>query len=68
MAAKRPSAVGGKDLVRHRDNGSIIPARDPAALVEELAWWSAHPRRVREEHGWTQPARTMLAATEAALT
>ena len=61
-------AVGGKDLVRHRDNGSIIPARDPAALLDELAWWSAHPRRVREEHGWTQPARAMIAATTAALT
>ena len=59
--------VGGKDLVRHRANGSIIPARDPAALLEELAWWSEHPCRVRETHGWTEPARTLIAASQSAL-
>ena len=60
-------AVGGKDLVRHRENGSIFAARDVASLAEELAWWSAHPRRVAEDHRWAAPARTLFAASAAAL-
>ena len=31
--------VGGKDLIRHRENGSIFPCGDSNALAEELAWW-----------------------------
>jgi glycosyltransferase involved in cell wall biosynthesis len=59
--------VGGKDLVRHRENGSIVPAEDAAALAGELEWWSQHPRRIREDHGWEAPARTLLAASSQAL-
>lgn len=59
--------VGGRDLVRHRDNGSIFPARNSAALLEELTWWAAHPRRLRETHDWTAPARALLAASTSAL-
>ena len=60
--------VGGQDLIRHRENGSIIPAQNPAALAAELAWWSAHPRRVAEHFGWTEPARRIIALSHAALT
>ncbi len=60
-------AVGGKDLVRHHDNGSVVAAGDFAALGAELAWWSQHPRRVSESHGWTAPARALLTASTAAL-
>jgi len=56
--------VGGKDLVRHRENGSIFPAREPAGLAGELTWWSANPRRVGDRHAWEEPARTMIAASK----
>ena len=59
--------VGGKDFLRHRDNGSIFPFGDARALAVELAWWAANPRRVAEKFGWTQPARTLIAQTEQAL-
>jgi glycosyltransferase involved in cell wall biosynthesis len=59
--------VGGKDLIRHRENGSIFPAGDPAALAAELAWWAEHPRRVTETFGWRQPAATLIALSSAAL-
>jgi glycosyltransferase involved in cell wall biosynthesis len=59
--------VGGKDLVRHRENGSIVPALDSTALAGELAWWSANPHRVKEQHAWTEPARAVIAASRNAL-
>ena len=60
--------VGGKDLIRHRDNGSIIPAQDVPALAAELAWWANNPRRPVEHFGWTEPARRLIAISRAALT
>ena len=60
--------VGAKDLIRHRENGSIIPAQNPGALAAELAWWAEHPRRVAESFGWTEPARRLIALSRAALT
>src|SRR3954467_6585831 len=48
--------VGGKDLIQHRQNGSIFPCGDAAALAAELSWWARHPRRVREVYGWDAPA------------
>jgi glycosyltransferase involved in cell wall biosynthesis len=59
--------VGAKDLIRHRENGSIFPAEDPDALAGELAWWAAQPRRVTETFGWTDPARQLIALSDAAL-
>jgi glycosyltransferase involved in cell wall biosynthesis len=59
--------VGGKDLLRHRENGSITPAQNAPALAAELAWWAAHPRRVREDHSWAAPARALLDASTRAL-
>jgi glycosyltransferase involved in cell wall biosynthesis len=52
--------VGGKDLIRHRENGSIFPCGDPNALAEELAWWEARWHPVQETHGWEKPAREIL--------
>ncbi len=52
--------VGGKDLIRHRENGSIFPCGDSAALAEELAWWESHWRPVEETHPWSEPASTLL--------
>jgi len=52
--------VGGKDLIRHRENGSIFPCGDPGALAEELAWWESHWHPVDETHGWEKPAREIV--------
>jgi glycosyltransferase involved in cell wall biosynthesis len=54
--------VGGKDLVRHRENGSIVPVADAEALAAELEWWSQNPRRIQEQHGWEGPARILIDA------
>ncbi len=31
--------VGAKDLIRHRENGSIFPVQNTEALLQELLWW-----------------------------
>jgi glycosyltransferase involved in cell wall biosynthesis len=58
--------TGAKDLVRHRENGSIFPVQNAEALAEELTWWAANPRRVSEKHLWEGPARTLVAYSQAA--
>ena len=52
--------VGGKDLVRHRENGSIFPTGDAAALAAELAWWQANWHPVDETHAWPRPAADLI--------
>ncbi len=52
--------VGAKDLIRHRDNGSIFAALDADALARELTWWAENPRRIDENHTWELPAQTLL--------
>ena len=59
--------VGGKDLVRHRETGSVFPARDAAALAAELTWWADHPRRITAGFGWNEPAQTLITLSQAAL-
>jgi len=58
--------VGAKDLIRHRENGSIFPAGSAAALAAELAWWADHPKRLHESFGWTEPASRLIALSAAA--
>jgi glycosyltransferase involved in cell wall biosynthesis len=58
--------VGAKDLIRHRENGSILPALNPEALAAELRWWASNPRRTRETFDWTEPARRLIALSSAA--
>ena len=60
-------AVGGKDFVRHRENGSVFPARDAAALAAELAWWAGHPQRIAANFGWSAPAQTLITLSQSAL-
>jgi len=55
--------VGGKDLVRHRENGSIFRCEDAGGLAEELAWWEGNWRAVEESHGWAESARQVIAAS-----
>ena len=59
--------VGAKDLIRHRENGSIFPGREAGALAEELIWWREHWRPVAETHGWEAPARALIEAGTKAL-
>jgi len=60
--------VGGKDFVRHRENGSIFPTGDAAALASELLWWAENPRRVQETFGWSEPTEKLIEFSVAALT
>jgi glycosyltransferase involved in cell wall biosynthesis len=59
--------VGAKDLIKHRENGSIIPVNDAQALRIELDYWASHPRRVDQQWGWESPARILLNLSEEAL-
>jgi len=54
--------VGGKDLIRHRENGSVFPCGDSEGLAEELGWWEGNWRAVHETHGWDGPAREVIEA------
>jgi len=54
--------VGGKDLIRHRENGSIFPCGDSDALAAELDWWQANWKPVQESHGWDAAARALMDA------
>jgi glycosyltransferase involved in cell wall biosynthesis len=58
--------TGGKDCVRHRDNGSIFSTGSADALAAELTWWSEHPSRTNERFTWTPGARTLIAESQAA--
>jgi glycosyltransferase involved in cell wall biosynthesis len=58
--------VGGKDLIRHRENGAIIPVQTPGQLADELRWWAAQPKRVSQSFGWTEPAQRLIALSTAA--
>ncbi len=60
-------SVGGKDFVRHRENGSVFPARDVEALAAELAWWAEKSHRVTENFGWSGPAQTLITHSQSAL-
>ena len=59
--------VGGKDFVRHRENGSVFKTNDADALATELNWWSANARRTDDAYGWQAPAQALLAASHAVL-
>lgn len=59
--------VGGKDCIRHRDNGSVFPGGDAHALAAELAWWEEHPRRTADNFTWKTGASTLIAQSEAAM-
>jgi len=52
--------VGGKDLVRHRGNGSIFRCGDAGALAEEVGWWEGAEEPVEAIYGWEGPARELV--------
>jgi glycosyltransferase involved in cell wall biosynthesis len=59
--------VGGKDLIRHRENGSVFPAGDAAALRKELAWWAEGRDCPPERHDWSEAGKMLLEASGHAL-
>ncbi len=62
------SAVGAKDLIRHRENGSIFTSTDSVSLAEELEYWAGNPRPVSGVWSWREPANRLLAWSEKMLT
>jgi starch synthase len=60
-------AVGAKDLIKNRENGSVFPVKDSEALCQELIFWASQPRRVTGDFSWSNPAGTLLKLSEAAL-
>jgi hypothetical protein len=59
--------VGGKDLIRQRENGSVVPVDDATALASELMWWAEHPHRPGESFGWSKPAEKLIEHSSRAL-
>ncbi|WP_158277646.1 glycosyltransferase family 4 protein [Opitutus sp. ER46] len=60
--------VGASDLIIHRQNGSIFPAGDAAAMALEIAWWIENRRRFQTPpHTWASSAERLVTLTEAAL-
>jgi glycosyltransferase involved in cell wall biosynthesis len=57
--------VGGKDLVRHRQSGSVFAVQNPEALAAELEWWDLHRTRPNESFHWTEPARRLIGLSTA---
>jgi glycosyltransferase involved in cell wall biosynthesis len=53
-------SVGAKDLLRHRDNGSIFPVQNVESLAAELKWWSQNRKTLNETHSWSAPAEKLL--------
>lgn len=52
--------VGGKDLIRPGENGSIFPVGDAPALAQQLTHFAAHPIRSTDTIGWEEPARKLI--------
>ena len=59
--------VGAADLIRHRSNGSIFPAGNEDALLEELRFWERRPSVVAGEYTWEQPAQLLHSITHSML-
>ncbi len=61
------SMVGAKDLIRHRENGSIFASMDSASLADELEYWAGHFRPVSGNCTWDKPTRELLIRSEESL-
>jgi len=54
-------AVGAKDVIRHRENGSVVPAGDSEALAAEILWWKENGHPIAEERfEWQDSAQTLM--------
>jgi glycosyltransferase involved in cell wall biosynthesis len=56
--------VGGKDLIHHRENGSIFPSGNEESLAEELRWWESNWKPTSELHDWQPCAKAILQASQ----
>jgi glycosyltransferase involved in cell wall biosynthesis len=56
--------VGAKDLIRHRENGSVFQVKNSAALLDELFFWESRRVRVEEKIPWSEPAETLISLSE----
>ncbi len=61
-------AVGAKDLIQHRVNGSIFPSGNTAALKEELEFWENRRVSLEGDYGWASSAKALLQFSGRALT
>ena len=52
--------VGARDLIRHRENGSIVPVGNVEAILEELIYWSNNRKQVKEDMNWGAAARKIM--------
>jgi hypothetical protein len=59
--------VGAKDLISHRENGSIFSVSNPSALAAELEFWEKQRVIVRGDYSWRGPARQLISFSEEAL-
>ncbi len=56
--------TGAKDLIRHRDNGSIVPTGDAGAILKELCFWYENPKSLKEDMSWRVPGLKMREISE----
>jgi glycosyltransferase involved in cell wall biosynthesis len=60
------NAVGAKDMINHRENGSVFPAKASDALALELEFWASQPKRVHGDYSWHGPAKILCRLSEEA--
>jgi glycosyltransferase involved in cell wall biosynthesis len=60
-------AVGAKDLIKNRENGSVFPVKDFEALSEELVFWESQPKCVEGDFSWSEPGRRLTSLSREAL-
>jgi glycosyltransferase involved in cell wall biosynthesis len=61
------NAVGAKDLIQHRQNGSVFPVKNYTLLAEELLWWQQNPARPCGPQPWSVPAEKLIRLSAAQL-
>jgi glycosyltransferase involved in cell wall biosynthesis len=59
--------VGAKDLIVHRENGSIFPVGECEALAEELRFWALQETVVRGDYSWRRPAQQLISLSQKAV-
>jgi len=57
-------AVGAKDIITHRENGSIFPSKNSSELYDELLWWSENKKQVHSCTSWEHSARLLIKFSE----
>jgi glycosyltransferase involved in cell wall biosynthesis len=59
--------VGARDLISHRENGSIFAVGDSSALAAELRFWEEQRVVIQGDFSWRQPARRLISLSREAL-